>query len=64
MYREPAFMKDLHKMQAKEYEKTKSLSLHEYVKTLEKSSQKVLKQWGLKEKSLGRGRKQIVPAGK
>ncbi len=64
MYREPAFMRDLHKMQAKEYERTKSLSLHDYIKTLGESSQKVLKQWGLKERSLGRGRKQIIPAGK
>lgn len=64
MYSEPAFMKDLHRMQAKEYEETKSLSLHDYLKLLEDRSQEVLKEWGLRERQFGRGKKQIVHAGK
>ena len=60
MYREPAFMRDLHRMQVKEYEKTKTLSLHDYVKILGDRSQEVLRGWGLQEKFLAKGGKQIV----
>ena len=64
MYREPAFMRDLHRMQANEYEKTKSLSLHDYIMLLGERSRGVLKEWGLRERSLGKGKKQIIQAGK
>ena len=60
MYREPAFMRDLHRSQIQEYEETKSLSIHDYVRLLGQRSQEVLREWGLRERSLGKGKKQIV----
>ena len=64
MYREPAFMRDLHRSQIKEYEKTKFLSLHDYIRLLGERSQEVLKEWKLTERSLGKGKKQIIHIGK
>lgn len=60
MYREPAFMRDLHRRQAREYERTKSLSLHEFVRLLEERAQRALRKWGLKEMSSKNGARKIV----
>ena len=64
MYREPAFMRDLHRSQVNEYEKTKFLSLHDYIRLLGERSQKVLKEWKLTERALEKGKKQIIHIGK
>ena len=60
MYREPAFMRKLHRRQAREYEKTKSLSFHEFVRLLDEKAQRVLRKWGLKETSSKNGTRKIV----
>jgi hypothetical protein len=64
MYKEPAFMRDLHRMQDREYERTKALSLHDYIELLTGRSREVLREWGLRERIVGKGRKQIIQAGK
>lgn len=62
MYREPAFMRDIHTRQEKDYEKTKSLKTHEFVQLVEERGQRALQNWNLKEQPLSKEIKQIVPA--
>ncbi|MDI6735805.1 MAG: hypothetical protein QME42_06380 [bacterium] len=62
MYREPAFMRDLHTRQEEDYEKTKNLKIHEFVQLVEERGQRALQNWNLKEQPVSKEIKQIVPA--
>lgn len=62
MYREPAFMRDIHTRQEEDYEKTKNLKTHEFVQLVEERGQKALQNWKLKEQSVSKDIKQIVSA--
>lgn len=60
MYKEPAFMKDIHKKQEKEYKKTKNLSLRQFVMYINNKAEIALKNWGLEEKSINKVNKIIL----